>query len=311
MSSDNEDTVKAYKKRLESMKEAMGKQIDTLKEQNGFLSSELTASELEYKHQAKEFEDTIQQMTDTLKEEEKYISVLTDENAFLKRLVDSEQEKASHFEEVTQELVAAKAELDFYKKKFKNLQEELTPLKEKSRHIQPMSSETRTLDIITELTSEVNNLKREAETKEEIITSQKLEIEQLNDRVQKSQFMEKPWDNDVQLLEQLLSDKDQEIRAFQENNQFLVSQTQVNIAQNECSGQAAGDTIVDSQAATQSATNTIAVVCPSVSSITDGPLTCSDHLTGHCQKAKQPVQEYATASLFSEQLNSQGSSKKA
>ncbi|XP_070568058.1 uncharacterized protein [Ptychodera flava] len=314
MSSVNNDTVKAYEGRLENMEEArsnMQKQIDTLKEQNDFLTSEMTASELEYKHQAKEFEDTIQQMTDTLKEEEKYISALTDENACLKRLVDSKQEKASHFEEVTQELVAAIAELDFYKKKVKNLQEELTPLKEKSRHIQPILSETRTLDIITELASEINNLKREAEIKEEIITSQKLEIEQLNDRVQKPQFMEKPLDNEVQLLEQLLSDKGQEITAFQENSQFLVSQTQVNITQNECSDRTAGDTKVDSQGATQGAANAIAVVRPSVSSTTDSPLTGSDHLTGHWQKGKQPVQDNATAPSLSEHLNSQGSSKKA
>ncbi|XP_070572946.1 probable DNA double-strand break repair Rad50 ATPase [Ptychodera flava] len=177
---------------------------------------------LELQKLGKRFKEKQEQCSDVINENKELKCKIQNQETEGQEVFLAEQRLAkmnNKHKKATQELVAAKAELDFYKKKFKNLQEELTPLKEKSRHIQPMSSETRTLDIITELTSEVNNLKREAETREEIITSQKLEIEQLNDRVQKSQFMEKPSDNDIQLLEQLLSDKDDGILAFQENKE--------------------------------------------------------------------------------------------
>nr|XP_033807217.1 thyroid receptor-interacting protein 11 isoform X2 [Geotrypetes seraphini] len=176
------------------------------------------------------------QLTELIKEKEKFVEKLTKQISELQEQLENNSKACKESEFLKRNLEEKERTLAVMKEENNHLKEEIERLKEQQSRSQPVT-EPKTLDIITELETEISHLSAAKSNQEEELKCKKETIEELNHNIMQLQwsFQAQRKEGDeaksqqeqmVITYEKLLTEKDEEINSLRETNELMKTQLQ-------------------------------------------------------------------------------------
>ncbi|KAG8561853.1 hypothetical protein GDO81_015503 [Engystomops pustulosus] len=180
--------------------------------------------------------DGQKQLTELIREKESYVQELKEKDLEMQAEVDLYRDTLKECEFLKQTIEEKEKLLSSMKEDNSHLKEEMERLKDQQSRPQPVV-EPKTLDIITELETEITQLTKVRNSYEEELKLQKKAVEKQNQNSLQFQnsLQEKIKEMDeikmqhkemVDTYEKLLSEKDSEISSLQQTNELISSQLQ-------------------------------------------------------------------------------------
>ncbi|XP_030069687.1 thyroid receptor-interacting protein 11 [Microcaecilia unicolor] len=176
------------------------------------------------------------QLTELIKEKEKFVEKLNKQISELQEQLENNTKALKEYEFLKQNIEEKERTLAVMKEENNHLKEEIERLKDQQSRSQPVT-EPKTLDIITELETEISHLSIAKSNQEEELKHKKKTVEDLNHNIMQLQqsLQEQRKDRDeaksqqeqmILTYEKLLSEKDEEISSLRETNELIKTQLQ-------------------------------------------------------------------------------------